>query len=152
MCTDKMKHLQLPIVHLLWPNSTKNYCTPDCDNGWPVHSDLWTAHTQCQSQSNILLVNGWHLCNIQLYCPLTHQIILIIHLPHTNVWESMEKPCTCMQLHFCATSHARFCISTTSHMKICISTINQTRICIRYCKSFALCLYQYYKSHENLYK
>ena len=37
-------------------------------------------------------------CNAHIRYPSwARQIILIIHLLHTNVSESMEKPCTCMQ-------------------------------------------------------
>ena len=36
---------------------------------------------------------------------------IIIHLTHTNVWESIEKPCSCMQFIksriFLAASHAQ---------------------------------------------
>ena len=49
----------------------------------------------------------------------TRQISLnIIRLTHTDVWESMGKPCSCMQF-------IRSCIFTTSHARICISTASE---------------------------
>ena len=49
---------------------------------------------------------------------------LIIHLTHTNVWESMGKPCSCMQF-------------IKSRIFYCKSRENP---------------YQHYKSHENPYQ
>ena len=48
----------------------------------------------------------------------------ILRLTHANVWESMGKPCSCIQF---------------------------IKSRIFYCKSCEN-LYQYYKSHENLYQ
>ena len=50
--------------------------------------------------------------------------LLIICLTHANVWESVGKPCSCMQF---------------------------IKSCIFYCKSRKI-PYQYYKSHENPYQ
>ena len=63
-------------------------------------------------------------------CHMHIKVILciIIRLTHVNVWESMGKPCSCMQFiktRIFTASHARIRISTTSHM----------RIHIKYCKS-----------------
>ena len=48
---------------------------------------------------------------------------------YTNVWESMGKPCSCMQF---IKSRIFF---NTSHTRIRISTASHARIRIRYCKS-----------------
>ena len=62
----------------------------------------------------------------------TRQISLnIIRLTHTDVWESMGKPCSCIQF-------IRSCIFTTSHARIRISTTSYMRIRIRYCRSRVL--------------
>ena len=42
----KMKRMQLTIVHLLWPNRSKNYHTSDCDVTVVQFSDLRTARAQ----------------------------------------------------------------------------------------------------------
>ena len=67
----------------------------------------------------------------QLSLFLIKLLHIIIRLTHANVWESMGKPCSCMQFiksHIFTASHARIRISTSSHV----------RIHIKYCKSCAL--------------
>ena len=66
--------------------------------------------------------SAWWVCYYKL---------ILSHLIHANVWESMGKPCSYMQFIknvFFTTSHMRIRISTTSHMRICIGTTSHMRI------------------------
>ena len=64
----------------------------------------------------MLIIHTWFLLTV--YIQVSQVYNIIIRLTHANVWESMKKPCRCMQFIkaiLFATSHARIRISTTSH-------------------------------------
>ena len=59
------------------------------------------------------------VCSIAIF----HDYIFIIRLTHANVWESMGKPCSCMQfIVFFTASLAKIRISTTNHVRIRIKS------------------------------
>ena len=117
------------------------------------------------------LIGVHQVCIVCPTFPLMPQLSSVIRLTHANVWESMGKPCSCIQfikavffttshtricisnssharIHVSTTSHARIYVSATSHARICVSTTSHARICQCYKSRENLC--QCYKSRENL--
>ena len=75
------------------------------------------------------------------YCGI---LKIIIRLTHANVWESMGKPCSCMQF---IKSRIFYCKSRENPYQYYKSRENP----YQYYKSREN-PYQYYKSHENPYQ
>jgi len=84
---------------------------------WKVNfvepSKYWIVHGKAWNKDNY----------VSIWSQYYYSSFIIIRVTHTNVWESMGKPCSCIQF-----IKAIFLQVTTSHVKIHI----------RYCKSRAL--------------
>ena len=95
------------------------------------------------------LAMSWNSAKLRENHSHSHQISecmikhIIIRLTYVNVWESMGKPCSCMQF-------IKSRISATSHTRICINTTSQVRIRIRYYKSRVLKMFMKQKLHQWL--